>query len=319
LLEDPLVTDLCIGGDGQIWVDRGAGLRLAGSRFVGGAALRGFATALAQRAGRRLDDAVPFADLPLGGGLRVHVVLPPIAPDGPHLSIRIGARQPFTLDQLVAAGSVSALGARLLRSMVRHRQSFLVTGGAGSGKTTVLATLLGLAEPAERVVLVEDTPELRPALPHLVRLQSRPGNQDGAGQLGLSELVREALRMRPDRIVVGECRGVEVLDLLSALNTGHDGSCATVHANRAEDVPARIEALTARAGLPRPAVHSLLAAGVQAVVHLGRAEDGRRRIVTLGACLRADDGTVRIASAYDLLRGTLENGRAAETLGLEPD
>src|SRR3954453_8786562 len=232
-------------------------------------AVRRLAQRLAAGAGRRLDDAQPWVDARLPGGGRLHAVLPPVAPDGPLLSLRLPRRAGFTLDQLVAAGLCSPSVAAVLVALVRRRRSFLVTGGTGSGKTTLLSTLLGLCRPGERLVLVEDLAELRPDHDHVVRLESRPANIEGAGQVGLQQLVRQALRMRPDRLVVGEVRGAEVVDLLAALNTGHQGGSGTLHADRPEAVPARVEALATAAGLTRAAAHSQLLAAVEVLVHLG--------------------------------------------------
>jgi len=223
-------------------------------------------------------------------------VLPPIAVGCTHISLRTSRARAFTLPELVQVGSVPEQGAVLLRAMVEARLSYLVSGGTGSGKTTLLNALLGLVGPAERLVVVEDSAELRPDHPHVVRLEARPPNQEGAGSVDLRDLVRQALRMRPDRLVVGEVRGSEVLDLLAALNTGHEGGCGTVHANAAADVPARLEALAA-AALDRQALHSQLGAALDAVVHMARDPDGRRRIAEIRVLARGADGLVDTASA----------------------
>jgi pilus assembly protein CpaF len=228
--------------------------------------------------------------------------------------LRVPPRRLFTLDDLVGLGSLSAEGADLLARLVRSRVSFVVTGGTGTGKTTVLSTLLSQAERHERVVLVEDAPELVPELAHVVRLRTRPANAEGAGAVALAELVRQSLRMRPDRLVVGEVRGPEVVDLLAALNTGHDGGCATLHANAAEQVPARVEALAGAAGMSRATAHAQLAAGLQAVVHLRRAPDGRRRIDSV-AVLHADArGLVEARVAAWLTAAGVRAGPAAARL-----
>lgn len=307
LLREPGVTDVLVNAPDDIWVDRGNGLERSAVRLRDEAAVRDLAQRLAASAGRRLDDAVPFVDARLTGGVRLHAVLPPVSPAGTVVSFRVPAARTFGLDDLVACGSVPAAMAPTLVAVVRSRLAFLVTGGTGSGKTSVLGALLGLADPNERLVLVEDSGELRPAHPHVVRLEARPPNVDGAGRVGLDDLVRHALRMRPDRLVVGEVRGAEVVDLLAALNTGHDGGCGTLHANSAADVPARLEALGVAAGLRRDAVHSQAAAALDLVVHLVRDGSGRRRVAGLDLlcctaagrlvtvpALRADaDGDVR--------------------------
>jgi pilus assembly protein CpaF len=291
LLREPGVTDVLVNGPNQVWVDRGRGLEPAGVRFADDRAVRRLAVRLAAAAGRRLDDAMPCADVRLADGTRLHAVLPPIAPAGACLSFRIPRRRPFTLLELVEAGTVPAPAADLIDSVVRARLSFLVTGGTGSGKTTVLATILGRAEPADRIVLIEDSGELNPDHPHVVRLEARTANVEGAGAIGLRALVREALRMRPDRLIVGEVRGAECVDLLAALNVGHDGGAGTLHANSATDVPARVEALCAGAGLGREAVHSQLAAGVQAIIHLRRDRDGSRQLAAIGILERGSAGS----------------------------
>ncbi|TDU05602.1 pilus assembly protein CpaF [Streptomyces sp. 846.5] len=293
LLADPRVTDVLVNGPDEVWVDRGAGLEpVPGVRFPDRQAVRRLAQRLATAAGRRLDDARPWADARLPGGTRFHAVLPPVAVGCTHISLRTSRARAFTLSELVGAGTVTEQGAALLRGMVRARLSYLVSGSTGSGKTTLLAALLGLVGPAERLVVVEDSAELRPDHPHVVRLEARLPNQEGAGAVDLRDLVRQALRMRPDRLVVGEVRGVEILELLAALNTGHEGGSGTVHANSVADVPARLEALAAGAGLDRAGLHSRLGAALDAVVHLVRGPDGRRRVAEIGLFTRGPDGLV---------------------------
>jgi pilus assembly protein CpaF len=291
LLEEPGVTDVLVNGPHQVWVDRGDGLVRVPVDVGDEAALRALAVRLAAAAGRRLDDASPFVDARLDGGVRLHAVLPPLSPAGTLVSLRVPARRAFTLDGLVAAGTVPPAWAPVLDAVVRARVSFLVSGGTGSGKTTVLGALLSRADPAERVVLVEDAGELLPLLPHVVRLEARHPNLEGAGGVGLDVLVRQALRMRPDRVVVGECRGAEVRDLLAALNTGHEGGCGTVHANTAGDVPARLAALGVLAGLGADALAAQAASAVHAVLHLAR-RGGCRRLVEVAALGRAPDGSL---------------------------
>jgi len=231
----------------------------------------------------------------------------------PVLSLRLPARRGFGLDDLVAAGSINADGAAWLRSIVRSRLAFLVTGGTGCGKTTVLGALLGLVPGNDRIVVVEDTAELAPEHPHVLRLQARTANVEGAGVVTVRDLVRQALRMRPDRLVVGEVRGAEVVDLLAALNTGHEGGCGTVHANAAASLPARLEALATAAGLPRDAVHSQVGAGVQAVVHVTR-RDGRRWIGEIGVVERGADGLSCVVPALLLGPDEVRAGPGLPTL-----
>jgi pilus assembly protein CpaF len=314
LLRVPGVTDVLVNGPGPVWIDRGRGVEPSGLVIDDEATLRRLAQRLVSACGRRLDDALPYADARLPDGTRLHAVLAPISPQGTCLSLRLPPRRTFTLDDLVAAGSVPADGAELLAMLVRARLAFVVTGGTGSGKTTVLSTLLSLVDERERIVVVEDAGELRPDHPHVVRLEARLANAEGAGAVELAVLVRQALRMRPDRLVVGEVRGREVVDLLAALNTGHEGGCGTVHANRAEQVPVRFEALCAAAGLDRAAAHSQLAAALDAVVHLRRDGDGRRQVAGV-ALLRADgSGLVRAVPAVGFGRTGLVAGPGAPEL-----
>jgi pilus assembly protein CpaF len=298
LMRDPDVTDVLVNGPAEVWVDGSAGLRRTTVRFPDEPSVRRLAQRLAALAGRRLDDTAPYADARLPGGVRLHAVLPPVAAGGTTLSLRLPRRRAFTLDELVSDGAIPTGGAALLGALVAARVAFLVTGGTGSGKTTILSSLLSLVDPRERLILVEDSAELRPAHPHVVGLEARPPNIEGAGGVTLHDLVRQALRMRPDRLVVGEVRGFEVVDLLAALNTGHEGGCATVHANAPADVPARLEALACAAGLSRDAVHSQLAAALDVVIHLVRdGSGGRRRVAEICVFQRGADGLVGVVPA----------------------
>jgi pilus assembly protein CpaF len=314
LLAEPGVSDVLVNGPDEVWVDRGRGLERAPVRLGSEAAVRRLAQRLAASAGRRLDTGAPTVDARLAGGVRLHAVLPPVSPAGTLLSLRVGARRSFSLADLVAAGSVSPAMAEALRELVGARLAFLVTGGTGTGKTTVLAALLGLVDPGERIVLVEDSGELQPDHPHVVRLEARPPNVEGAGRVDLRDLVRQALRMRPDRLVVGEVRGAEVVELLAALNTGHDGGCGTVHANAPDAVPARLEALGVAGGLRRDAVHSQVAAALHAVVHLRRGRDGHRHVESLSAFGRGHDGTVAVLPALTAGPGEVVAGPGLELL-----
>lgn len=292
------VTDVLVNGPDQVLVDVGDGLRVAEDvRFADDGAVRRLAQRLAAQAGRRLDDAVPYVDCRLPDGTRFHAVLSPVARPGTLLSLRVPVARRLDLDDLVAAGAVTPAGARLLHGVVERRLAFLVSGGTGSGKTTLLGAMLGLAPARERLVLVEDSSELRPVHDHVVALEARPANVEGAGEVTLRTLVRQALRMRPDRLVVGEVRGAEVVDLLAALNTGHEGGCGTIHANGATDVVPRIEALAQAAGLPRAAAHSQVAAALDVLLHLVRGPDGRRRLAEVAVPVRRDDGSVDARTA----------------------
>lgn len=314
LLRLPGVTDVLVNGPTEVWIDRGDGLERARVSFPDDAAVRRLAQRLAASAGRRLDDATPHADVRLPDGTRFHAVLAPVARSGTVVSLRVPRGRVWTLPELVTAGALPPDGAFLLEEVVDSRCAFLVTGGTGTGKTSVLSALLSLVDPGERVVLVEDASELRPEHPHVVALEGRPANVEGAGEITLQTLVRQALRMRPDRLVVGEVRGAEVVDLLAALNTGHRGGCGTLHANSAADVPARVEALALAAGLPREAAHSQLASALDVVVHLGRGRDGRRRVLELGVPRRDDAGLVVLEVAATFERDRVRRGPAAGIL-----
>jgi pilus assembly protein CpaF len=310
LLADEAVSDVLVNG-GEVWVDRGEGLRRVSVDVGGPDDVRRLAQRLAAGAGRRLDDGCPCADVPLPDGTRLHAVLPPVAVAGPYLSLRAFRRRAFSLEELVAAGGVPPPGARLLAAIVAARVAYLVAGGTGTGKTTLLSTLLSLVPPTERLVLVEDAAELRPAHPHAVALQARTSNVEGAGGVSLRDLVRQALRMRPDRLVVGECRGAEVVDLLGALNTGHEGGAATLHANTPADVPARLEALALLDGVPRAALHAQLAAALQVVIQVRRAAGQR---VVDEVCMLLPGGPERFVCAVPAWRRDDGYGPAAEEL-----
>jgi pilus assembly protein CpaF len=290
LLRRPGVTDVLVNGHREVYVDDGNGLQLTEVEFVDDDAVRRLAQRLAAGAGRRLDDATPYVDLRLADGTRFHAVLFPVARPGTTISLRVPRRRVFTLDELVTARTVDDDGARLLQRIVAARLAFLVSGGTGSGKTTLLNAMLSLVHERERVVVVEDASELRPDAAHVVGLECRPANVEGAGEIPMQVLVRQALRMRPDRLVVGEVRGHEVTDLLAAMNTGHEGGCGTIHANSAADVPARVEALAMAAGMPQAAVHSQLGSAVDVVVHLGRGQGGRRQVLEIGCLQRSSTG-----------------------------
>ena len=312
LLREPTTADVLVTAPDAVWVDRGAGLERTDVRFADESAVRRLAQRLALSAGRRLDEAQPWVDGRLpeagygGAGVRLHAVLPPVAADGTTVSLRVLRPATQGLDALVASGSVPAEVAGLLEAVVSARLAFLVVGGTGSGKTTLLAALLARVDPRERIVCVEDAAELAPQHPHVVRLVARAANVEGVGEVTVRQLVRQALRMRPDRVVVGEVRGAEVVDLLTALNTGHDGGAGTVHANSPREVPARLEALAALGGMDAAALHSQLAAAVQVVLHVHRGSDGSRGLAAVGVLERSAAGAVTVAPAW-----TRPGGRGA--------
>jgi pilus assembly protein CpaF len=277
------VTDVLVNGADEVWIDRGGGLQRSTVRFRDDEAVRRLAQRLATTAGRRLDDAVPFTDAALPDGTRLHAVLPPITAR-PTLSLRVLARRRYRLDDLVAGGAMPVAVADVLRAVVVARLGFVVTGGTGSGKTTLLGAMLATTEAGERLVVIEDAAELVVAHPHVVRLVTRTVNVEQSGAIGLRDLVFQSLRMRPDRLVVGEFRGAEMLDLLVALNTGHDGGAATLHANSAADVPARLTALGALGGVAESGVAALAASALDVIIALRRRHGVRvvDEIATIG-------------------------------------
>jgi len=280
------VTDLFVNGESGLWVDAGQGLMFVPAWRCGESELRELAVHLIALGGRHIDEASPCVDVRLTDGIRVHAVLPPVSSTGTLLSIRLPQAERRTLASLAGAGLLgsgepASVLLERLREAVRARENLLITGAAGSGKTTLLAALLSEAPSDERIVAIEDVAELRIAHPHVVALEARQANLEGAGRIGLETLVREALRMRPDRLVLGECRGAEIRELLSALNTGHDGGAGTLHANSLRDVPARLEALGALAGMSADAVARQTVSGIGLVLHLER-RDGARRLTHVG-------------------------------------
>jgi pilus assembly protein CpaF len=296
LLDDPATTDVLVSGPDRVWVERYGELHRTDVRFPDEDSVRRLAQRLALGAGRRLDDASPYVDARLADGTRLNAVLPPLAADGTCVSLRVLRPATHDLDALQAMGTFDAALGRLLRAVVAARLAFLVVGGTGSGKTTLLSALLGCVGDGERIVCVEDATELAPLHPHVVRLAARAPNLENAGEVTVRDLVRQALRMRPDRLVVGEVRGAEVCELLAALNTGHDGGSGTVHANSPAELPARLEALAAMGGMARAALHSQLAAAVQVVLHVVRGPRGRR-LATVGV-LDRDGDLVRVVPAW---------------------
>lgn len=280
------VTDLFVNGESGLWLDAGHGLVHEPGWHCNETALRELAVRLIALGGRHIDEASPCVDVRLADGIRVHAVLPPVSSTGTLLSIRLPHAKRLSLAALADAGlcgTGEAASAQLtrLRAAVHDRENLLITGAAGSGKTTLLAALLGEAPASERIVAIEDVAELRIAHPHVVALESRQANLEGAGRIGLQSLLREALRMRPDRLVLGECRGEEIRELLAALNTGHDGGAGTLHANSLRDVPARLEALGALAGMSPEAVARQTVSAIGLVLHLER-RDGVRRLAQVG-------------------------------------
>jgi len=289
LLADPAVEEVMVNGHGSVYVEREGRIEVSEVAFASDDDVREAIERILAPTGRRVDELSPMADARLADGSRVNVVVPPLAVDGPVISIRrFGLKRPGP-DELIASGSLSSLAAEVLEASVRERRTVLVTGGTGSGKTTLLNALSAWIGPAERVITIEDAAELRLRQRHIVRLESRPASVEGRGEVTIRDLLRNALRMRPDRIVIGEVRGPEALDLLTALNTGHDGALSTLHANSPEDALRRFEtlALMAGVGLPHDAVREQVGRGVDVIAHVRREADGRRRVSEVSEVVQA--------------------------------
>lgn len=296
LLDEPTLRDVLVhvtAGVGRLWIDRSGTLEHVSGWRARPAAVRKLAVQLIAAGGRHLDELQPCADVRLGDGIRVHAVLPPIATGGATVSLRVPRLAPMSFTELVSGGLCDAATDRWLRSIMHERKNVLVAGGTGSGKTTVLAALLDLSAVSDRILTIEDVAELRLTHPHTVALEARQANTEGIGEVALERLLREALRMRPDRIVLGECRGAEVATLLSALNTGHDGGAGTLHASRLADVPSRLEALGMLAGLSPPALARQVVSALHVVVHLERGPAGHR-IAATGRFTITSEGTLGI-------------------------
>jgi pilus assembly protein CpaF len=291
------ITDVLIHGDGRVFIDSAAGMTFVGKLFNDATCVRSYAQRLAMQAGRRLDDAQPYVDAKLADGNRMHALLPPIAVGGPQLSIRIPNRKPFSFAELVTQQCLTLTAAADLKQLIANRDSFLVIGATGAGKTSLLASMLGEVSPTERMVVVEESTELRIEHPHVVQLEAKPATADGVGAIGMSELVRQTLRMRPDRIVIGEIRGAEVLELLLAINTGHSGSAATLHANSAIEVPARIAALGLLAGISPELSGQWLLHGISKIIQIKKISG--LRVVTAIAEANQTTGFYEVIANYE--------------------
>lgn len=311
LLALPGVTDVLVNAHDSVWIDRGQGVEKVDMDLGSEEAVRRLATRLALTCGRRLDDAQPFADGRItrddGSVLRIHAVLAPLAESGTCISVRVLRQARLSLDDLINSGTVPEDIAPALRNIINQRRSFLVVGGTGTGKTTLLSAMLTEVPADQRIICIEDTAELHPGHPSTINLVSRQANVEGAGAVSMADLLKQSLRMRPDRIVVGEIRGAEVVDLLAAMNTGHDGGAGTIHANSISEVPARMEALAATGGLDRMALHSQLAAAVDIVLVMKHTPFGRR-LAQLGV-LRGNPVTTQVV--WDLDHGMHEGSEEA--------
>ncbi len=280
LLADPAGTDIMVNGPSQIYVERAGKLELTDTKFRDNGHVLNIAQRIVSKVGRRIDETSPLVDARLGDGSRVNIIIPPLAIDGASISIRKFAKQTITLDKMVEQANVSQPMAVLLKVAARCGLNILISGGTGSGKTTLLNALSELIDHGERLVTIEDTAELQLQQPHVVRLETRPANLEGKGEIDMRDLVKNALRMRPDRIILGEVRGSEAVDMLQAMNTGHDGSLGTIHANRPREALTRLENMVAMAGLnlPAAAVRTQIASALDMVIQVSRMRDGKRRI-----------------------------------------
>jgi pilus assembly protein CpaF len=320
LLADDSVSEIMVNGAGRVFVERGGRLASTATRFTSEAALRAVIDRVVSRVGRRVDDASPLVDARLPDGSRVNVVLAPLSLCGAALTIRKFARRRLAVDDLVALGAISQPMVAFLAECVRHRRNIVVSGGTGSGKTTLLNVLSSLIPESERIVTIEDAAELQLAHGNLVPLEARTANIEGRGEIRIRDLVRNALRMRPDRIVVGECRGGEALDMLQAMNTGHDGSLTTAHANGPRDLLSRLEVMVLMSGveLPLQAVREQIASAIDLVVQVARFACGARRVTHIVEVTGMDAGVISTQELFRYTRSRMGAEGAFEATGQVP-
>ena len=312
LLADPTITDILVNTYSQCYVERHGKLELSPVQFKDNGHLMRVINKIVSAVGRRVDESQPWVDARLADGSRVNAMVPPCALDGPLLSIRKFAKMPFTIDRLIESGAFSEEMALFLHACVRTRLNVLISGGTGSGKTTTLNALSSFIPNEERIVTIEDTAELQLQQEHVARMESRPANIEGSGAVTIRDLVRNALRMRPDRIVVGECRGDEVIDMLQAMNTGHDGSMTTIHANSPRDALGRIENMIGMSGieLPLKAVRANISAAVDIIVQVARMSDGKRRMLSVSEIVGMEGDVITMQEIFKFNRqGTDAQGR----------
>jgi pilus assembly protein CpaF len=312
LLKDPTVADILVNTHKRCFVERFGKLEETTVHFKDEAHLLRIVQKIVSGVGRRLDESCPTVDARLPDGSRVNVAVRPIAVDGPLVSIRKFSKRPFSMDRLVEVGAIRPQMVDVLQAAVTGRISLIVSGGTGSGKTTMLNALSSFIPPDERIITIEDAAELQLQLPHVGRLETRPANTEGNGEIRQRELVKNALRMRPDRILIGECRGEEAFDMLQAMNTGHEGSMTTIHANNPRDAMKRLEQMVGMAGLPMTiaSIRSQIAAAIHIVVQLQRLSDGRRRVTSIGEITGMEGDIIQMQELYRFVKeSTDENGQ----------
>ncbi|MFD0933737.1 CpaF family protein, partial [Methylobacterium trifolii] len=308
LLKDPSVTDILINAHMSVYVERAGQLEPAPVRFKDEAHLLRIINKMVAAVGRRVDESSPMVDARLPDGSRVNVAIRPVAVDGPLVSIRKFAKRPISMDRLIELGALRPAMAELLKAAVRGRISLIVSGGTGSGKTTMLNALSSYISAKERLITIEDAAELQLQQPHVARLETRPPSVEGRGEIRQRELLKNALRMRPDRIVLGECRGEEAFDMLQAMNTGHEGSMTTIHANTPRDALSRIEQMIgmAAASMSVTSIRSQIASGIQIVLQLQRMSDGKRRLTSLAEVTGMEGDVVQMQEIYKFVREGLD-------------
>jgi len=310
LLADKKVADILVNGANQVYVERRGRMELTDVRFNDDAHLLHIIDRIVSTVGRRIDESSPMVDARLKDGSRVNAIIPPLAIDGPMLSIRRFAVERLKMEELIAYGSINTAAAEVLKAVVAGRLNVLISGGTGAGKTTLLNVLSGFIPETERIVTIEDSAELQLQQPHVVRLETRPPNIEGKGEVNQRDLVRNSLRMRPDRIVVGEVRGPEAMDMLQAMNTGHDGSLTTVHANTPRDALSRIESMVSMTGIsfPTKVLREQISSAIDVVVQIARHEDGRRRVVSIQEVNGMEGDVITMSELYRFDRHGIKDG-----------
>jgi pilus assembly protein CpaF len=282
LLSNLSITDILVNGHKEVWIDQGQGLEKTKLTFLNEESVRSLAQRLALSTGRRLDQSQPYVDAQLSKTIRLHAVLSPLANPGTIISLRIHRPQILSLDELVINKTITTSQKDFLNQIIKEKKSFVICGGTGSGKTTLLNSLLSEVNTNQRILIIEDSRELIPQHPHVISLEGRPANIEGMGLITMKDLIKQSLRMRADRLIIGEVRGAEVIDWLSALNTGHSGSAGTIHANSIHEVIIRFESLGLMAGLSKEAIHSQLRTALDYVIHIERNSDGKRQVKAIG-------------------------------------